>query len=93
MQQNAASMGGRRKRQEGLLVGLLMVDSKPELTLAAMIRSRMAEGAAVREVPAEAMPAWLAAEVGGAAVETVFVSDCAAVALLADGRRVVRRAR
>lgn len=60
--------------------------------LSAKIRNRMEMGAAVRETAAEDMPLWLAAEVGEAAVEAVFESEFAAVAVLENGRSVVKRA-
>jgi hypothetical protein len=61
-------------------------------TLAAKIRTRMAEGAAVQEVAVVDMPAWLAAEVEGQAVAAAFISEHAGVAVLDGGRTVVRRA-
>lgn len=62
-----------------------------DASLAQRIRSRVADGAAVRETTE--MPAWLAAEIGDAAVQALFESEHAHVAILEDGRTVVRRAR
>lgn len=61
--------------------------------LSAKIRNRMAEGAAVWEITAADLPAWLAAAVGDAAVDSAFVSAHAGVAVLASGKTVVCRAR
>lgn len=62
----------------------------PEVSLAEQIRTRIESGAAAWETAD--MPDWLAEAVGDAAVEAVFVSAHAGVALLADGGRIVRRA-
>jgi hypothetical protein len=64
-----------------------------EAGLAQRIRSRIAEGASIREHEVDAIPAWLATEVGDAAVKALFESAHAYVAILEDGRTVVRRAR
>jgi hypothetical protein len=63
-----------------------------EAGLPAKIRNRMAEGAAVFEVTAADMPAWLSEAVGNATVEAAFVSAHAGVAVLAGGHTVARRA-
>lgn len=57
----------------------------------AKFRSRIAEGAPVWEPAAEDVPAWFAAEVAGHAVAAVFQSIHAVVAVLSDGRTVLRR--
>jgi len=62
-----------------------------EATLTERIRSRMAEGAAIAEL-AEA-PAWLAAELADQPVRALFRSEYAHVAILEDGRTLVRRVR
>lgn len=64
-----------------------------EAGLAQRIRSRMAEGAPIRETAVNEMPDWLAAEVGDVAVQAMFQSEHAHVAILENGRTIVRRAR
>jgi hypothetical protein len=61
-------------------------------SLSTKIRNRVSEGAPVWELSPAEMPAWLASAVGGAAVESVFMSANAAVAVLAGGVRRVARA-
>lgn len=63
-----------------------------ESLLSAKIRSRVNEGAAVREIAVEQLPLWLAVAVGDEAVEAAFVSQHAGVVVLQNGRRVVRKA-
>jgi len=63
-----------------------------ESQLSAKIRSRVNEGAAVREIAVEELPLWLAVAVGDETVEAAFVSQYAGVAVLQNGRRVVRKA-
>ena len=70
----------------------LMLVSTEELGLAAKLRNRVTEGAAIAELSTAEMPAWLAGAVGSAAVESVFVSQHGAVAVLQNGGRVVCRA-
>lgn len=64
-----------------------------EAGLAQRIRSRIAEGASVRETPVNEIPAWLVTEIGDVAVTAAFRSEHAHVAILENGRTVVRRAR
>lgn len=73
-------------------MSLMLVASQENVSLSSKIRRRVAEGASVWELSPAAMPAYLAAAVGSAAVEAVFVSDKAAVAVLPGGKRVVRKA-
>lgn len=63
-----------------------------EAGLSQRIRNRIAEGASIRESAVDQVPAWLAGEVGNAAVAALFQSAHAHVAILADGRTIVRRA-
>lgn len=63
-----------------------------ESNLTAKIRTRVNEGAAVREIAVEQLPLWLAVAVGDETVESAFVSQHAGVAVLQNGRRVVRKA-
>lgn len=69
---------------------LAAVETKPALV--GKIRTRITEGANVREIASVEIPAWLAAQVGDEAVTTVFESDFAAVVVLENGRTIVRRA-
>ncbi|HEY3364866.1 MAG TPA: hypothetical protein VGK74_07440 [Symbiobacteriaceae bacterium] len=72
-------------------MALLYVAAEAELTT--RIRDRVAEGAAVWELSTEEIPAWFAAKLGDeAAVQNVFASEHAAVAILEDGRTIVGRA-
>lgn len=64
-----------------------------EAGLAQRIRNRIAEGAPVRESAVEELPSWLVSEVGDVAVKAMFTSEHAHVAILEDGRTLVRRAR
>jgi len=60
--------------------------------LTTKIRNRIAQGAAVREVSPEQIPAWFAAKIGeDAAIQTVFTSDYATAAILENGRAIVSR--
>lgn len=64
-----------------------------EAGLARRIRSRIAEGAPIRETVVDENPAWLASEVGDVTVKALFQSEHANVAILEDGRSIVRRVR
>ncbi|MFZ5814213.1 MAG: hypothetical protein ACOY93_02765 [Bacillota bacterium] len=64
-----------------------------EAGLAQRIRNRIAEGAPIRETVVDENPAWLVTEVGDVAVKAIFQSEHAHVAILEDGRAIVRRAR
>lgn len=54
------------------------------------IRSRIAEGASVVETSLGNLPAWFAAELNEEDVDSVFWSRHALVAVLRNGRSVVR---
>ena len=72
-------------------MGLLLAAAEAELTT--KIRNRIADGAAVREVAREEIPAWFTAKVEDVeAVEAVFTSEFAAVAVLTNGQAIVGRA-
>lgn len=73
-------------------MSLLLAANETESALVGKIRARISEGADVREIAAAEIPAWLAAEVGNETVAAVFESEFAAVAVLENGRTVVRRA-
>lgn len=65
-----------------------------EESLAQRIQSRMAEGASIRETEVEDIPFWLAMEITNlTAVKHVFYSEHAYVAIMEDGRTIVRRNR
>lgn len=64
-----------------------------EAGLAHKIRNRIAAGANVRETTGDEVPAWLASELGETEVHAVFQSEHAAVAILGNGRTVVRKVR
>lgn len=64
-----------------------------EVGLAQRIRSRIAEGAPVRETVVEEIPSWLQTEIGDTVVAAMFQSEHAHVAILENGRTLVRRAR
>ena len=64
-----------------------------EAGLAHKIRSRIAAGANVRETTGDEVPAWLASELGETAVHALFESEHAAVAILENGRTVIRKVR
>jgi|GEM_PF-4691862 len=64
-----------------------------EAGLAQRIRNRMAEGAPVRESVVDELPSWLLTEIGDVPVKAMFQSEHAHVAILENGRTVVRRAR
>jgi hypothetical protein len=64
-----------------------------EAGLAQRIRSRIAEGAPVRETAPDELPSWLVTEIGDVAVTAIFTSEHAHVVVLKDGRTLVRRAR
>lgn len=64
-----------------------------EAGLAQRIRTRIADGAPVRETGVDEIPAWFAAEIGESGVKAMFQSEHAAVAVLENGRTVVRRTR
>lgn len=64
-----------------------------EAGLAQRIRTRIAEGAPVRETLVDELPSWLVSEIGDRAVTATFTSEHAHVAILEDGRTLVRRAR
>lgn len=55
------------------------------------IRNRIAEGAAVREISPMELPASFAAEIGKAAVAAAFKSEHAVVAVLENGKSMLRR--
>lgn len=64
-----------------------------EAGLAQRIRNRIAEGAPIRETVADESPAWLLSEIDDVTVKALFQSEHANVAVLGDGRTIVRRAR
>lgn len=71
---------------------MALVLAEAVVDLPAKIRSRMAEGAAIRELAADEVPAWLAQRLAGERVEAVFQSRWGAVACTAGGGRIVVRA-
>ena len=78
------------KVREVFDMSLVLAANSVAAELTAKIRGRIAEGVSVQETSLENLPDWFAAHVGDAAVEAVFESEYALVAVLQDGSRIVR---
>lgn len=70
---------------------MIAVVETPVVSLTDKIRARMAGGAGVWEITGMDLPNWMEKAVGAEKVEAAFVSFHACVAVLENGRTVVRR--
>lgn len=73
-------------------MSLMLVADEAAVDLAMAVRDRIAAGAPVWEAPVDQMPNWFADHVAGASVQHLFQSEHATLAILSDGRKVLRRA-